>query len=283
MGNMEEAVPYLWDYAAKAKDPAPSAYYILGIDEWNRGDYDAAGKLFQQAVNDDNAMGQSAYLYLGQTYLKQGNTNSALMAFQKAYGMTYDPATRETAFYNYAVAKSNGGKAPFENSAAIFEDFIASYPDSRYAPAVQRHIVSGYLANGNYDKAVEVADRFKNPTSEVHAAKQRALSASPSTKSMTATPRRLSPTCRRSRVSTAAATLSATKHAYGRANVTPSCRSRPKRRQPTAPTSPGRRRTTPTVDSRYTTSDMRATSSRTTPLHSPTSPRLSTPVCSTAD
>lgn len=175
MGNMEEAVPYLWDYAAKAKDPAPSAYYILGIDEWNRGDYDAAGKLFQQAVNDDNAMGQSAYLYLGQTYLKQGNTNSALMAFQKAYGMTYDPATRETAFYNYAVAKSNGGKAPFENSAAIFEDFIASYPNSRYAPAVQRHIVSGYLADGNYDKAVEVADRFKNPTSEVLAAKQRAL------------------------------------------------------------------------------------------------------------
>lgn len=120
-------------------------------------------------------MGQSAYLYLGQTYLKQGNTNSALMAFQKAYEMTYDPATRETAFYNYGVAKSNGGKAPFENSAAIFEDFIASYPDSRYAPAVQNHIVSGYLADGNYAKAVEVADKFKNPTPEVLTAKQRAL------------------------------------------------------------------------------------------------------------
>ncbi len=175
MGNLEEAAPYLWDYAAKAKNPAPSAYYILGIDEWNRGDYAAAGKLFQQAVNEDNAMGQSAYLYLGQTYLKQGNTNSALMAFQKAYEMTYDPATRETAFYNYAVAKSNGGKAPFENSAAIFEDFIASYPDSRYAPAVQNHIVSGYLADGNYAKALEAADKFKNPTAEVLTAKQRAL------------------------------------------------------------------------------------------------------------
>ncbi len=175
MGNLEEAAPYLWDYAAKAKNPAPSAYYILGIDEWNRGDYAAAGKLFQQAVNEDNAMGQSAYLYLGQTYLKQGNTNSALMAFQKAYEMTYDPATRETAFYNYAVAKSNGGKAPFENSAAIFEDFIASYPESRYAPAVQNHIVSGYLADGNYAKALEAADKFKNPTAEVLTAKQRAL------------------------------------------------------------------------------------------------------------
>ena len=175
MGNLEEAVPYLWDYAAKAQKPAPSAFYILGIDEWNRGDYAAAGKLFQQAVNEENAMGQSAYLYLGQTYLKQGNTNSALMAFQKAYEMTYDPATRETAFYNYAVAKSNGGKAPFENSAAIFEDFIASYPDSRYAPAVQNHIVSGYLADGTYAKALEAAGKFRNPTPEVLTAKQRAL------------------------------------------------------------------------------------------------------------
>lgn len=175
MGNLEDAVGYLWDYAAKSPNPAPSAYYILGIDEWNRGDYNAAGKLFQQAVNEDNAMGQSAYLYLGQTYLKQGNTNSALMAFQKAYEMNYDPATRETAFYNYAVAKSNGGKAPFENSAAIFEDFIESYPDSRYAPAVQNHIVSGYLSDGNYAKALEAADKFRNPTAEVLTAKQRAL------------------------------------------------------------------------------------------------------------
>lgn len=175
LGKLDEAVPYLWDYAAKAPSPAPSAFYILGIDEWNRGDYNAAGKLFQQAVNEDNAMGQSAYLYLGQTYLKQGNTNSALMAFEKAYTMTYDPATRETAFYNYAVAKSNGGKAPFENSAAIFEDFLASYPDSRYAPAVQNHIVSGYLADANYAKALEAADKFKNPTPEVVEARQRAL------------------------------------------------------------------------------------------------------------
>lgn len=175
LGDREAAVGYLWDYAATAPSPAPSAYYILGLSEWDRGDWAAAGKLFQQAARQDDAMGQSAWLFLGQTYLKEGNTNSALMAFENAFRMNHDKGVSETAFYNYAVAKSNGGRAPFETSAAVFEEFLEKYPDSRYRSAVEKYVISGYLNDNQYDQALQIISRIPNPDSETLAAKKRAL------------------------------------------------------------------------------------------------------------
>lgn len=175
MGDKAGASEYLWDYAANAKNPAPSAYYILGLNEWDRGDYKASGKLMQQAVGSDDAMGQSAWLYLGQAYLKEGNTDSALMAFENSFKMNYDRSVSETAFYNYAVAKSNGGKAPFESSAAVFEEFLERYPSSKYRSAVQRYIVTGYLNDEDYEAALKAIDRYPSSDSEMLAAKKRAL------------------------------------------------------------------------------------------------------------
>ena len=34
LGQEQEALPYLWKYCAEAKDPQPSAFYILGVSEY---------------------------------------------------------------------------------------------------------------------------------------------------------------------------------------------------------------------------------------------------------
>ena len=94
------------------------------MSEYRRGDYDAAIKLLQQSIGTHSAMEQSAYLFLGQAYLKRGDNNSALMAFENAYRVDYDREVRETAFYNYAVARMDGGRVPFGNSVALLENFL---------------------------------------------------------------------------------------------------------------------------------------------------------------
>lgn len=175
LGDRDGAVSYLWDYAANATAPVPSAYYILGLSEWDKGDWRAAGKLFQQATAADDAMGQSAWLYLGQTYLKEDNVNSALMAFEKAFSMNHDPKVTETAFYNYAVAKSNGGRAPFETSAAVFMEFLDRYPSSRYRAAVEQYVIDGYLNDNQPAQALAVISKIDNPDARTLGAKQRAL------------------------------------------------------------------------------------------------------------
>lgn len=175
LGDRESALPYLWDYAANTANPLPSAFYILGVSEFDKGDYKAAIKLLQRAAGPDDAMGQSAYLYLGQAYLKEGNNDGALMAFENAYKLDFDASVRETAFYNYAVAKSRGGRVPFGNSVAIFEDFLQRYPKSRYASEVQEYIVQGYMTDNDYTTALKSIENIENPSPVILGAKKRAL------------------------------------------------------------------------------------------------------------
>lgn len=175
LGDEAEAVTYLEKYVAATNDPKPSALYILGVSQYKSGDLDEAVSTLGPVTACDDAMGQSAYLYIGQAYLKQGNVNSALLALEKAYRMDYDKKVQETAFYNYAVAKMEGGRTPFGSSVTMFEDFLRRYPDSRYAPSVQEYLVTGYMTDNNYEKALASIERIKRPSSAILTAKQRVL------------------------------------------------------------------------------------------------------------
>lgn len=175
LGRQDEAVGYLRKYASATESPVPSAFYILGVSEYRLGNYDEAIAKLSRVAGCDDAMGQSANLFLGQSYVTKGNTDGALMAFEKAYRMGYDRDVAETALYNYAVAKSQGGRVPFGSSVALFEGFLRQYPDSRYASSVQDYIVSGYLTDNDYESVVKAVDAMRNPSAEALDAKQRAL------------------------------------------------------------------------------------------------------------
>lgn len=175
LGREDEAVPYLWRYAADATEVHPAAYYILGVSEYKAGNYESAIKLLRNAANEDNEMGQSANLFLGQSYVKEGNPNAAMMAFERAYKKNFDRSVSETALYNYAIAKMEGGKIPFGSSVALFEDFLNRYPDSQYAEKVQEYIISGYLTDNEYEKALQSIEKMKTQSAMVTEAKQRVL------------------------------------------------------------------------------------------------------------
>lgn len=170
-----EAIPYLWKYCAETTTPEPGAFYILGVSEYRAGHIDDAIKLLQRAIGTHSAMEQSAWLFLGQAYAARGDNSSALMAFENAYKTDYDPKVRETAFYNYAVARMEGGRVPFGNSVALLDDFLSQYPDSRYASDVQRYIINGYMTDNDYESAIAAIDRVKSPTPAILKARQRAL------------------------------------------------------------------------------------------------------------
>lgn len=175
LGREAEAAPYLWKYCAEAVTPEPGAFYILGVSELRDGNVDNAIKLLQKAIGHHSAMGQSAYLMLGQAYVARGDNSQALMAFENAYRVDYDREVRETAFYNYAVARMEGGKIPFGNSVALLEDFLTQFPDSRYAADVQRYIINGYMTDNDYESAIAAIDRVAKPSAAVSRARQRAL------------------------------------------------------------------------------------------------------------
>lgn len=171
----EEAADYLERYLKLTAEPTASALYIAGVADYKRGRYDSAIRSLSHAAAFNDAMGQSANLILGQCYVHTGATDAALMAFERAYKAGHDRRVAEEALYNYAVAKSKGGRVPFGNSVALFESFIRQYPDSRYASEVQDYIVNGYITDGNYEGALRAIDGMSRPGANALAAKQTAL------------------------------------------------------------------------------------------------------------
>ncbi len=174
-GNASESIPYLKKYIGAVESPERSALYILGLAQYEEGDYSAAVESLTPVTTDQSAMGQSAYLYIGQALLKLGDDNGAIMAFNRALTMDFDHAVTEAAYYNYAVAKSRGAGVPFASSVTVFEAFLNRFPDSRYADNVAQHIVSGYLTDGNYEAALASINKVKHPSNAILGAKQKVL------------------------------------------------------------------------------------------------------------
>ena len=175
LGDPTVAVSYLKKYVSAVDNPELSALYILGISRYGLGDYEEAIETLQPVSRLNDAMGQSASLFIGQALMKTGDKDAALLAFDKALKMTFDEGVREAAYYNYAVAKFSGANIPFGSSVATFEDFLERYPDSRYAPEVQQYIVDGYMTDRNYDRALSSINRMAHPSRKVLAAKQKVL------------------------------------------------------------------------------------------------------------
>lgn len=177
LGRESEAIPYLKSYFREVgEDILPSTAYILGVSEYHEKNYGGAAVMFKKVTSQDDAMGQSANLYLGQCYIADGNNvTNALIAFEKAFKMNFDKEISEEALYNYAVAKSNGGRLPFGNSVGLFENFLTQYPQSKYAPEVETYILNGYMSDNDFENVLRVVDNIKNPSTTMLLAKQRAL------------------------------------------------------------------------------------------------------------
>ena len=174
-GDTRAAVEYLTRYVNAAEAPLPSAMYLLGVEEYRAGHYDKAVELLTPASEELSTIGQSALLYIGQSYLQTGNYDAASMALQKACRLDFDEATREMAYYDYAVAHLKGGRTPFGSSVALFEDFLQRYPSSTLAPKVQDYVVSGYVNDNNYEAALVALDQIKRPTEGQQRARQQVL------------------------------------------------------------------------------------------------------------
>lgn len=176
LGKRNDALPFLWQYAAQAQDPQPSAFYMLGVSEYELGHYNEAVPLLQKAVNMPDALGQSACLYLGQCYVKRGDTDAALLLFERAYRMDCVNSVTETAFYNYIVALMDGGRAPFARTVSMLEEFLNRFPSSSYAPTVRELALNGYLSDQDYASVLRLTQDMRGQQSAVaRQARQQAL------------------------------------------------------------------------------------------------------------
>lgn len=171
-GDRRGAVRELKAYIGETESPTASALYILGVNDFQNGDYREAAERLAPATRLDSEMGQSALVYSGEAYMRLGEYSAASVLLERACRMDFDRELTETAYYDYAMAKASGGKVPFGSTVALFEDYLRRYPGSERAPGVQKYVVAGYVTDNNYAAALAAINRIARPSEEILAAKQ---------------------------------------------------------------------------------------------------------------
>lgn len=152
-----------------------AALYSLATIYYDEGNYEKALPLFTTVTEDRGELSQSAWLYIGQIYLAQGDTQAAAMAFDKAARESWNGDVSETAAYNLAVTSTNGMTLPFGDAAAAMENFIETYPDSPYSSSLSNYLANAYYGRRDYENALRQVDRISNPDASTRAMKQKIL------------------------------------------------------------------------------------------------------------
>lgn len=172
LGDEAQAIKWLDQYMATTEKPLRGDRYILGVCSYNKGDYAKAVKQLSQTVKANDALSQSASMYLGQSYLKLGQSNNARMSFESAATASFDKQVKEAAMYNYALLVHETGFTGFGESVRIFEDFLNDFPNSQYADKVNDYLVETYLTTKNYESALRSIQKINQPSHKILEAKQ---------------------------------------------------------------------------------------------------------------
>ncbi len=169
-GNYKKATDYLVNYEKKSEKVQRNDMYMLGVSHYKTENYSAAVKQLAKATTEKDSLAQSAYLYLGNSYIQLNDKVNARIAFQTAAEMDFDPKVKEEAAYNYALSTVDSA-SPFGESITAFEDFLHDYPNSKYTGKVQENLVNAYLLSKNYEAAKKSLDNMKKLSPEMRNAK----------------------------------------------------------------------------------------------------------------
>lgn len=145
--------------------------YQYGFACYLTEEYETATKQFEGFVIEEDSLGQNVSYLLADCYLKTKKPNEARNSFLFASNLSFDKAIQEDASYNYA-------KLSHElkyNKAAMnaFDNFIRTYPKSRYANEAKVNYVRLLLGSNNHLLALEKIEEIPDPSKKIDEGYQR--------------------------------------------------------------------------------------------------------------
>lgn len=170
-GNSSNSKKYYERYLQANVKHFREDMYQLGDLYYKSGEYDKAINVLKKSASSDDLLGQAGNMLIGQSYLKVGNTNSALMAFDAAARAEFNPSLSEEALYNY-VLLTNQGVDVFGQSITSFQRFLTKYPNSKYSDNINNALASTLLSTQNYEMALDAINAINKPGRPILEAKQ---------------------------------------------------------------------------------------------------------------
>ena len=172
LNNYKEALPYVGIYI-KGKEITPLQYYVAGYCYAKAGETDRAIQYFEKSVKGKDALAQNGYYELADLYIKNGDKQRAMMAFQNASNFDFDPKIKEDALFQYAKITYELNYSPFNEAIKAFDRYITAYPNSENNAAAYDYLGKVFMTTGNYKDALVSLDKIKVKSPMIKKAYQR--------------------------------------------------------------------------------------------------------------
>ena len=170
-GNYAKAVSHLKNYEKMVPKVMRNDMYYLGVALLKISKPEEALKYLADVTSEKDELTESAYLQLGNAYVKLGNKTNARLVYESALRTKFNPQVREEALFNYALTTYETNTA-FGESVRAFEQFLNEFPNSKYTERAYDYLAEVYLTSNNYIAAYQSISQIKNPTPKLRDAKQ---------------------------------------------------------------------------------------------------------------
>ena len=129
--------------------------YLLGSEEFNKGNFDIAEKYFKQSLqfNLNKEFYKKAQYWLGQTYYQKGDYKSAIATYTKLENETAEGfPEREQLDYDlgYAFFKAKD----FASAQEYFKEYLR-FPKQEFKADAELRLADTYYANNQLNEALE--------------------------------------------------------------------------------------------------------------------------------
>ena len=171
LNRFSEAIPYLEQYKKGTKTLSRDEHYAIGYAYYMNHQNPEAVKELEMVTDANDLLTQSSNHLLGGILVNMNDKLKARTAFRKAASLTLDKTLQEESLLNYA--KLNFDLSISGETLRAFEEFLSTFPDSKYQDEVYDYLVKVFMNTRNYKEALTALDKIKTKNAEVKKAYQR--------------------------------------------------------------------------------------------------------------
>lgn len=135
--------------------------YLLGTEEFNKGNFDEAEKYFLRSLEFDlnKEFNSRALYWLGQVYYQKGNYPSAIARYEKLTNETFPEKQQLPYDLGYAYFKSK----KFDKAEQYFTQYLKN-PKPEFKNDAELRLADINYANNDLDQAIAIYDKNEDAT-----------------------------------------------------------------------------------------------------------------------
>lgn len=174
LGNSFQSLTYFTPYFRQYDSLVSAEDRILyGVSLVNEGKSDKAEKILRPAIEESSGSTKEiATLYLSRALREKGLYSESISSYEILTHKETTSVIREVAMYEMVLVMHHYRQSHFGQDIRIVEEFINSFPTSKYRETIEKFLLEFYFSNTDYAYSYKSIQRIQNKNKPLQSVEQ---------------------------------------------------------------------------------------------------------------